>query len=65
MNSPKGNQLVIESLGAGNPHSVEVKEVELLPSYEKLKWRKSEGGLFIELERKPEDKIFALRVRIR
>jgi alpha-L-fucosidase len=65
LNEPEENQLVIESLGAGKPHSVEVKEVELLPSYEKLKWRKSEGGLFIELERKPEDKIFAIRLKIK
>jgi len=65
MNSPEGNQLVIKSLGTDKPHSLDVKEVESLPQREKLNWRKEKEGLFIELKRKPEDKIFALRLKIR
>jgi len=65
MNSPEGNQTVIESLGAVKPYSQDIKEVELLPQGEKLHWRKEKEGLFIELRRKPEDKIFALRLKVR
>jgi alpha-L-fucosidase len=63
MNSPEGDQLVIESLGADKPHSLDIKEVELLPSGEKLDWRKEKEGLFVELKKKPEDKIFALKLK--
>jgi alpha-L-fucosidase len=63
MNSPEGDQLVIESLGADKPHSLDIKEVELLPSGEKLNWRREKEGLFVELKKKPEDKIFALKLK--
>jgi len=65
MNSPEGNQLVIESLGVDKPYSQDIKEVELLPQGEKLNWRKEKEGLFIELKRKPQDKIFALRLKVK
>jgi alpha-L-fucosidase len=65
MNSPEGDQLMIESLGTDKSHSLDVKGVELLPQGEKLSWRKEKEGLFIELKSKPEDKIFALRLKIK